>query len=92
MKMTLMLVVIALLSVGTTIAVYLFSKNTRVVKYLPGLMSIGMAAYLMLIPPTQSTGFQDIGRILMGIMFLVWAAAGIICAVIIDARLRRKGE
>ena len=83
-RLIIMLVVIALIFACISYLLHRFIK-TRFVKYIPSALALGGALYQFILSRTgQNSGFEDIARLLMAIMFFTGFIASQITLLILD--------
>lgn len=67
-----------------TYLLYIFFKNKRYIKYFPAGICLAAGIYYIFLSKTGYTGFQDIARVILAVMFLTGALSGIATGLFLD--------
>lgn len=83
-RFLLVLFILTVIFVALTYFIYTFSKKTRVIKYLPGIICAILAGYYFYVARQPSTGFEGIAFLLLMIMLAWMSLTNFITGVFID--------
>lgn len=83
MRLALLLVTVFIIAALITVILNRIFKR-RVVKYIPGFLSLLAAIYYFYLSRIVNNSFEDIGMMIMGFIFLAGFAGGLLTGVVID--------
>lgn len=83
-RFIMVLLAITIIFVGSTYVISLLSKKIRIIKYIPGVITMVLGLYYISVARQTHTGFEGLALGLLAIM-LIWASlSNLVTSVVID--------
>lgn len=84
MRFALLLLTVFVIAAVLTVILNRIFKKRRLVKYIPGLLSLLASIYYLYQSRLVNNSFEDIGMMIMGFIFLAGFAGGLLSGLFID--------
>lgn len=84
MRLAALLLGISILVAAATYLLHRYFRRMKYIKYLPGFILLLLGVYNLYLTRTAYTGFEDIARAILAVMFLTGFFSGALTALYID--------
>lgn len=95
-RFLMIILVLTVIFVGITYSIYIFSKNVRIIKYLPGIICAILAGYYFYVVRQPHTGFEGIALAILMVILAWISLVNFVTGIFIDFLLpilkRNKGK